>query len=223
MRILLRDVLGIAKLAETTEEISALSDALIEEALLAVNAQLQHRHGTPQWVDAQGRLRDSRFAVVSLGKLGGNELNYSSDIDLMFLYDGGIEPPTQGISNREYFIQLAQQTTDLLSRRTREGQVFRIDLRLRPQGHEGELAVALPQAAQYYSEVAEDWELQAMIKARHSAGDADLVREFIRAVEPFVYRPNVNFAAVKTALQTRERIDKRGRKLVAGQTVRHSN
>ena len=89
VRILLRDVLGIAKLAETTEEISALSDALIEEASLAVKSQQQHRHGTPQWVDAHGRLQDSRFAVVSLGKLGGNELNYSSDIDLMFLYDGG--------------------------------------------------------------------------------------------------------------------------------------
>ena len=222
VRILLRDVLGIAKLAETTEEISALADALIEEGLMAVNSELQRRHGTPKWVDTQGRLRDSRFAVVSLGKLGGNELNYSSDIDLMFLYDGGVEPPTQGISNREYFIRLAQQTTELLSRHNREGQVFRIDLRLRPQGHEGELAVALPRAAHYYSKVAEDWELQAMIKARHSAGDADLVREFIRAVEPCVYRPNVNFAAVKTALQTRERIDKRGKKLVPGRPTRHA-
>ena len=222
VRILLRDVLGIAKLSETTEEISALSDSLIEEALLAVNSELHRCHGTPKWVDSQGRLQGSRFAVVSLGKLGGNELNYSSDIDLMFLYDGGIEPPTRAISNREYFIQLAQQTTELLSRHTQEGQVFRIDLRLRPQGHEGELAVASPQAAHYYSEVAEDWELQAMIKARHSAGDADLVREFTRAVGPYVYRPNVNFAAVKTALQTRERIDKRGKKQVPGRSARNA-
>ena len=220
VRILLRDVLGIAKLAETTEEISALSDALIEEALRAVNAQLQLRHGTPHWIDRQGRLRDSRFAVISLGKLGGNELNYSSDVDLIFLYDGEPEPPTQGISNREYFIRLAQQTTELLSRHTPEGQTFRIDLRLRPQGNEGELAVALPRAVQYYSEVAQDWELQAMIKARHSAGDAGLAREFIRAVEPHVYRPNINFAAVKTALQSRERIDKRGKDLVLARSAR---
>ncbi len=209
LRILLRDVLGIAKLAETTEEISALSDALIEEALLAVSAQMQKRHGTPQWADAHGRLRDSRFAVVALGKLGGNELNYSSDIDLLFLYDGAVEPAAQAISNHEYFVHLAQKTTELLSRHTREGQVFRIDLRLRPQGHEGELAVALLRASEYYSESAQDWELQAMIKARHCAGDADLARDFIRAVEPFVYRPTVNFTAVKTALQARERIDKR--------------
>jgi glutamate-ammonia-ligase adenylyltransferase len=212
VRILLRDLLGIAKLAETTEEISALADCLLEEVLLAVGTELRREYGTPQWVDAEGRLHRSRFAIVSLGKLGGNELNYSSDVDLLFLYEGGVDPKGAAISNREYFIRLAQGIIELLSQRTREGQVFRIDLRLRPQGHEGELAVALPRAIQYYSEVAEDWEFQAMIKARHSAGDADLTREFTRAVAPYVYRPNVNFAAVKTALQTRERIDKRGRK-----------
>ena len=211
VRILLRDLLGIAKLAETTEEISALADVILEETLHAVQTELQHEHGLQQWVDGDGRLHNCRFAIVSLGKLGGNELNYNSDIDLLFLYDG-VEPNGAAISNREYQIRLAQHITELLSRRTREGQVFRIDLRLRPQGHEGELAVALPRAIQYYSEVAQDWELQAMIKARHSAGDADLTREFTRAIAPYVYRPNVNFAAVKTALQTRERIDKRGRK-----------
>ena len=218
VRIFLRDVLGVAKLADTTGEISALADALLEEALAAASTDLQRRYGTPQWADRGGRLHQSRMAVVSLGKLGGNELNYSSDIDLLFLYDGGIEPPEATISNREYFIRLAQQTTDLLSRRTREGQVFRIDLRLRPQGHEGELAVSLPSAIEYYSKVAQDWELQAMIKARHSAGDAELTREFTRAIAPYVYRPNVNFAAVKTALQSRERIDKRGRKSTSGST-----
>ncbi len=222
VRILLRDALGIAKLAETTEEISALADALIEEALSAAHAKLRHLHGIPQWRDDEGRLRDSRFSVVSLGKLGGNELNYSSDVDLLFLYDGGVEPAWASISNREYHILLAQDITELLSRRTREGQVMRIDLRLRPQGHEGELAVALPRALQYYSEVAEDWELQAMIKARHSAGDVNLAREFIRSVAPYVYRPTVNFAAVKTALQARERIDKRGRRQEPGLPARRT-
>ncbi len=222
VRILLRDALGIAKLAETTEEISALADALIEEALSAAHAKLRNLYGIPQWVDDEGRVRDSRFCVVSLGKLGGNELNYSSDVDLLFLYDGGVEPAGAAISNREYHILLAQDITELLSRRTREGQVMRIDLRLRPQGHEGELAVALPRAIQYYSEVAQDWELQAMIKARHSAGDENLAREFIGAVAPYVYRPTVNFAAVKTALESRERIDKRGRHPVSGSFARRT-
>ena len=212
VRIVLRDLLGIAGLAEATEEISVLADCLLEEALHAAGTELRREYATPQWMDDDGRLHLCRFAIVSLGKLGGNELNYSSDVDLLFLHEGGVEPSGTAISQREYFIRLAQRITELLSQRTREGQVFRIDLRLRPQGHEGELAVALPRAVQYYSEVAQDWELQAMIKARHSAGDADLTRQFLRAVAPYVYRPNVNFAAVKTALQTRERIDKRGRK-----------
>ncbi len=90
--------------------------------------------------------------------------------------------------------------------------MFRIDLRLRPQGGEGEPAVPLPHAIQYYSRVAQDWELQAMIKARHSAGDVGLAREFVRAVQPYVYRPEVNFVAIKTALQTREKIGKHRRR-----------
>jgi len=211
VRIMLRDVLGIATLAETTAELSALADVLIEEALREIHSQLQHRFGTPQELDKECRLMDSRFAVLSLGKLGGNELNYSSDIDLLYLYDGGIEPEGAGISNREYFIRLAQQTTELLSRHTREGPVFRIDLRLRPQGNEGEPAVPLPHAVRYYSQVAHDWELQAMIKARHSAGDVGLAREFLRAVRPYVYQEDLNFAAIKTALETRERIGSRRR------------
>ena len=206
VRIMLRDVLGIAPLAETTAEISALADVLIEEALREVQTQLQHRFGSPQALDPQGRMIDARFAVLSLGKLGGNELNYSSDIDLLFLYDGGEEPAGAEISNREYFIRMAQQATEILSRHTREGPVFRIDLRLRPQGNEGEPAVPLTHALHYYSRVAHDWELQAMIKARHSAGDLGLAREFIRAVQVYVYRPEVNFVAIKTALETREKI-----------------
>ena len=212
VRIMLRDVLAIATLAETTAEISALADGLIEEALREAESQLQHRFGTAQRVDSKGRVVDSRFAVLSLGKLGGNELNYSSDIDLLFLYDGGLEPPGAEISNREYFIRLAQQTTELLARHTREGPVFRIDLRLRPQGSEGLPAVSLPHAIHYYSHVAHDWELQAMIKARHSAGDIGLARELTRALQPYVYRPELNFVAIKTALETREKIGSHRRK-----------
>ncbi len=219
VRLMLRDVLGIATLAETTAEISALADVLIEEGLREVESQLQHRFGTARRLDAKGRVMDCRFAVLSLGKLGGNELNYSSDIDLLFLYDGGTEPDGAEISNREYFIRLAQQTTELLSRHTREGPVFRIDLRLRPQGGEGEPAVPLAHATQYYSQVAHDWELQAMIKARHSAGDVGLAREFVRAVQPYVYRPELNFAAIKTALTSREKIGSQRRKNLSRQSA----
>lgn len=214
VRIMLRDVLGIASLAEVTADISALSDVLIEQAFLDSQAQLSGRYGTAQHAGRDGRLVDTPFAVLSLGKLGGNELNYSSDVDLLFLYGDGDNPGGK-ISNREYFIRLGQQITEVLSRPTPEGSVFRIDLRLRPQGSEGEPAIALGHAQRYYSEVAHDWELQALIKARYSAGNLELAREFIRSVQPRVYTSNLNFAAIETALISREKMGSRRRKLAA--------
>jgi glutamate-ammonia-ligase adenylyltransferase len=214
VRILLRDLLGIAKTAEITEEISTLSDVLIEEALRAANSELSRLYGRQRWMDCARQSHVARAAIVSLGKLGGCELNYSSDVDLMFLYEGGGEIESSILTNREYFIRLAECTTSLLSQPTAEGHVLRIDLRLRPEGSGGDPAVSLSRAIRYYSEIAQDWELQAMIKARHTAGDVSLTREFLRAIEPAVYRPNINFAAVKTALQARERIDRRNRTMV---------
>jgi glutamate-ammonia-ligase adenylyltransferase len=206
IRIMLRDVLKLAPLAETTAEISALADVLIENALRHAETPLQRKYGTPQHLDQQGRIVNTPFAVLSLGKLGGNELNYSSDVDLMFIFGDGEEPGDAQISNREYFIRLAQQATDILSRPTREGAVFRIDLRLRPQGNEGELAISMTRAKHYYATVAHDWERQALIKIRHSAGDIRLAREFVRSIQPHVYTEQVNFAAIKTALVARERM-----------------
>jgi [glutamine synthetase] adenylyltransferase / [glutamine synthetase]-adenylyl-L-tyrosine phosphorylase len=209
VRIMLRDVLKIAPLAETTAEISALADVLIEEALREADSSLLRRYDPPQHLDSQGRLVDTPFAILSLGKLGGSELNYSSDVDLMYIFGDGEAPPRAPVSNREYFIRLAQRVTDILAGMTREGPVFRIDLRLRPQGNEGELAISLSHALQYYATTAHDWERQALIKVRHSAGSAALAREFIRAVQPHVYTEQVNFAAIKTALVTREKMHTR--------------
>lgn len=211
VRIMLRDVLRIAPLAETTAEISALSDVLIEEALRQAASAMQHRFGSPQHLDAEGRVADTSFAVLSMGKLGGNELNYSSDIDLLFIFGDGQELPDAEISNREYFVRLAQQVTEVLSRPTSEGPVFRIDLRLRPQGNEGELAVNLSHALRYYASTAHDWERQALIKVRYSAGDEPLARKFIHEVQPQVYKEEINFAAIKTALLSREKIDRKRR------------
>src|SRR4051812_41503956 len=217
VRIMLRDVLRISPLAETTSEISALSDVLIQNALREAESAMEKRFGLPQHVDTQGRAVTTPFAVLSLGKLGGNELNYSSDIDLLFLYGDGQEPPTAQVSNREYFVRLAQQLTEALSRPTAEGAVFRIDLRLRPLGNEGELAISLSNALRYYSETAHDWERQALIKIRHSAGDVALGRGFIRGVQPQVYSEKVNFVAIKTALVAREKIDRKRRKQIAAE------
>jgi len=269
VRIMLRDLLGIATLAETTAEISALSDVLLQEALREAEAAMRRRWGPPRRraqnrraggnpeaapsPQADGGTIQTPFSILSLGKLGGNELNYSSDVDLFYLY-GDAEPSAHGktaeeapgsISSREYFVRLAQQVTEMLSRPTAEGPVFRIDLRLRPQGNEGEPAVGLSQALRYYAEIADDWELQAMIKVRYSAGSERLAREFIRGIQAYVYREEggtgpspasadsgsghaapsreggitprkrLNFAAIKTALVTREKIDFRRRQVRA--------
>jgi glutamate-ammonia-ligase adenylyltransferase len=155
-------------------------------------------------------LRDAPFAVLSLGKLGGNELNYSSDVDLMFLFAEGAAV-SSALPEREYFIRLAQRIAELLSQPTREGAIFRIDLRLRPQGTEGETAISLAHALRYYEERADDWELQALIKARHSAGDINIAREFIHGVEHRVYRSGLNFSAIETALVSQRRISARRR------------
>jgi glutamate-ammonia-ligase adenylyltransferase len=217
VRIMLRDVLKIAPLAETTAEISALSDVLIEEAVREAESAMERRFGLPQRLDAEGRALTAPFAVLSLGKLGGNELNYSSDIDLLYLHGDGPEPPAAPISNREYFVRLAQQVTEILSRHTAEGAVFRIDLRLRPQGNEGELAISLSNALRYYAETAHDWERQALIKVRHSAGNVQLARAFVRRIQPQVYSAEINFAAIKTALVAREKIDRKRRRQTAAE------
>jgi glutamate-ammonia-ligase adenylyltransferase len=204
VRIVLRDLLEIAPLAETTAEISALSDALIAEAVREAENLLRERYkaGSSSDIPNLGK----RFAVLSLGKLGGNELNYSSDVDLMYIFEDYKGPDAFAV--QEYFVRLAQQVTEILSRVTREGPVFRIDLRLRPRGADGELAISLGQALRYYTSTAQDWELQALIKVRHSAGDGGLTRAFIRGVEPHVYTEKINFPAIKTALVARERMQR---------------
>ncbi len=213
LRITLRDILGLATLAETTLELSTMADVLLEKALAYAHQELRQRHGPPQVGDARGRLVPARFAVVSLGKLGGNELNYSSDIDLLFLYDADGETRAPGagrpLSNREFFQQLAQRLVQLIAGVSREGPVFRVDLRLRPGGREGDLVASLPAAVEYYQGRAQEWELQMLLKARHSAGDAGLVREFLTAVQPLLFRGEMHFAAVESVLKSRERLDEK--------------
>ena len=233
VRIMLRDCLKFAPLAETTAEISALADVLIQGALREAESRLERRYGTPRHRDLEGRLVNTPFLVLSLGKLGGYELNYSSDVDLLYVFGEGEAPPDAALSNHEYFIRLAQLLTQILSRVTEVGPVFRIDMRLRPQGSQGELAVSLSHALDYYAGAAQDWERQALIKARYSAGSRSLARDFLHGVQPYVYveyeeigsprsvhsrgqgqgedRPSVriNFAAIETALESREKMHRR--------------
>jgi glutamate-ammonia-ligase adenylyltransferase len=205
LRIMLRDVLGLATLAETTLELSHLADVLLERALRICTQKLQNAYGTPQYTDTEGHRQTASLSVLSLGKLGGQELNYASDVDLMFLYSHDGETsggPAGVVSNSEFFVRLAQAILRLVTEMTAEGAVFRVDLRLRPQGGEGDLAISLPAALHYYRNRAREWELQ--IKARCSAGDPAPARTFLREVQPLIFRHEFHLAAVEAVLNARE-------------------
>jgi glutamate-ammonia-ligase adenylyltransferase len=221
LRIAMRDMLGLATLGETTLELATLADVILTNALLYCDGALEKRYGQPQYRDPQGRIARSGFSIISLGKLGGNELNYSSDIDLLFLYshDGETAGGNESIiTNKEYFVQLANGITRTITQPTPQGEVFRVDLRLRPEGDQGDLAISLKSALEYYEHRARDWELQMLIKARHSAGDAWLTRDFLRGLEPQIYGSPGDFEAVESILWSREQISRRMRES-SGQAI----
>jgi glutamate-ammonia-ligase adenylyltransferase len=225
LRIVIRDVLGFGTLPEIVAELSGLADAIVETAYQRIHEDLVARFGRPELehIDksqAELEKREAYFSVIALGKLGGLELNYSSDIDLMFLYSGSGETAgPERITNKEFFKHAANQLTAMLSTYTAEGLCYRVDLRLRPDGRLGEACISLDGARQYYANRARDWELQMMIKARVAAGDRALGRALLEFVEPRIYASTLDFSAVEALSATRERINE---KLAAKRPVRHA-
>src|ERR1700691_2542377 len=210
LRILLRDVLELAALADITGELSNLADAILDFAYRQIRAQLTARHGEPSFEGPDGQRRECGFAVIALGKLGGQELNYSSDVDLMFVYSGNGETAgPEVVTNKEFFKKIANQYTELLSTYTADGSCYRVDLRLRPDGRLGEVCISLDGAKRYYQERARDWEKQMLIKARVCAGDLSLGRELLEFVEPLIYSSTLDFRAVEAVSEARERISEK--------------
>ncbi len=206
LRIVLRDVLAFGTLPEITEELSNLAGAILEISCRRLRIELEAQFGTPLGDDG----KPAGFAVISLGKLGGGELNYSSDIDLMFVYSGNGE--TNGahpVSNKEFFKKLANRLTDLLSTHTADGLCYRVDLRLRPEGSLGEVCISVDGARTYYDARARDWELQMLIKARVSAGDHATGRAVLDGAEEQIYSTTLDFSAVAEMSATRDRIDEK--------------
>lgn len=205
LRIVVRDVLGLGTLPEIAGELSSLADALVETAYERIHHDLVSRFGSPR-----GEQGEAHFAVIALGKLGGGELNYSSDIDLLFLYsaNGETDGPAR-ITNKEFFKRAANQLTGLLSTYTAEGLCYRVDLRLRPDGSLGEACISLDGARQYYEKRARDWELQMLIKARVAAGHRDTGRALLDFVEPQIYSTTLDFSAIEALSATRERLNEK--------------
>jgi glutamate-ammonia-ligase adenylyltransferase len=196
LRILVRDVRGLAPLPEVAGELSTLADAVLEVSYRRIREALESRLGVPR--DGQGRA--CAFSVLAVGKLGGQELNYSSDIDLIFVYSG-----TSSDGNQEFFRRLANQYTELLSSYTAEGMCYRVDLRLRPDGRLGEICLPLAAARQYYQTRGRDWELQMLIKARVAAGETAPGRALLAFVEPLIYATTLDFSAIEAVSAARLR------------------
>ncbi|MDQ3132614.1 MAG: hypothetical protein M3Q99_17845 [Acidobacteriota bacterium] len=191
LRIFLRDIRRLATVSEITEELSNLADAILEYALRLARQQLDNRFGNALETDEKGRAKPANFAVVSLGKLGSKELNYSSDIDLLFLYSAEGATSGQGskgaVTNREYYVKLSEFVAKTVGGQSGEGAAYRVDLRLRPHGRIGALALSVKDTIRYFQTEARAWERQVLIRSRSSAGDAELYKRFFAAAESYVF------------------------------------
>jgi glutamate-ammonia-ligase adenylyltransferase len=190
LRIAWRDITAGAPVTETLRAVSDLADACIRAAVQAARTHLHALFGTPR--SSTGAEDD--FIVLAMGKLGGCELNFSSDIDLIFLFaEGGETDGARSIANEEYFNRLGRELIRLLDARTEEGFVFRVDMRLRPFGESGPLVVSLAALEDYLQRHGRDWERYAWIKARAIVGAGAYAAAQAEFVRPFVYRRYLDF------------------------------
>ena len=203
LRIGVRDLVGLADMPTTAREFSNLADACVQCALdIAFSAvPLAPDSFLPP------------FAVIGMGKLGGQELNYSSDIDLIFVHADDLPEKVKLADGRKwetsvYLTRLAESVVKILAEEMGSGHVFRVDMRLRPEGRFGALTRSLAGFAAYYESWAESWERQAGLKARFLAGDRALGEAFLKLVMAFAYRPVVSAAFVADILENKRRIER---------------
>jgi glutamate-ammonia-ligase adenylyltransferase len=188
LRIAARDLAGIVPVEEIARELSALAEAAVRAAF----ASLVREKPGP---------KGARFAVIAMGKLGGDELNYASDIDLIFVFDGDE-------AAQKWATKLGEQLIQRLAATTEEGQVFRVDTTLRPEGKDGALVRSLAGYRAYYEKWARPWEFQALLKARAVGGDAALGEEFMSMIEGFVYPERLSPDAVREIRDLKARAEK---------------
>ncbi|MGD0651570.1 MAG: bifunctional [glutamate--ammonia ligase]-adenylyl-L-tyrosine phosphorylase/[glutamate--ammonia-ligase] adenylyltransferase [Verrucomicrobiia bacterium] len=202
LRIGARDLIGLATVEETTPELSNVADvclqAVFEIALESLRAQFK--------LPAQAEPAARRFAIIGMGKLGGQELNYSSDVDVIFVYgEEGNFTPT--LSHHLFFTKLAEEIIRAVGTTGEEGTIFRIDLRLRPEGATGPLVRSLESCENYYAEWGETWERMALVKARPVAGDSALGEEFLQMIQPFVYARHAGENIIEQMAALKQRIE----------------
>lgn len=204
LRLIWRDVNGDDAVATTLAGASVLADTCIEHALRGAERQVAQRHGFVR--DAQGRVQ--RLVVLGLGKLGGGELNFSSDIDLILAYEeDATSDGARPLDAATYFARVGQAFVALLADRDADGYVYRVDLRLRPFGNAGRLALSFAAMEQYYQREGRDWERYAWIKARVVGGDRIAGARLLDALRPFVYRRYLDYGAFAGLREMKSLID----------------
>ena len=209
LRIALRDLQQDVNVETTTWELANLAEAALQNCYEIGCSQMKPKYGTPLNEDGTA---PCRFAIIGMGKLGGYELNFSSDIDLIFVYsDEG--KTDEGIDNSEYYARLCEFIIKAMSDVTADGYVFRVDIRLRPESSAGVIIRSMESYESYYEGWGDLWERQALIKARPVAGDMDFGEEFIRMIQPFVYQrylDGVTLNEIKSDIRnTKARIEER--------------
>jgi [glutamine synthetase] adenylyltransferase / [glutamine synthetase]-adenylyl-L-tyrosine phosphorylase len=195
LRIAWRDIAGVADVTETLLAVSDLADAAVRAAASAARVHLSPIFGEPHHSDVS----ISPFIILGMGKLGGRELNFSSDIDLVFVFsEAGETSGPRVIDNEEYFNRLGREIIRLLDERTADGFVFRVDMRLRPFGESGPLVVSLAALEDYLQQHGRDWERYAWIKARAIVGAGTYASAYDEFVRPFVYRRYLDFGVFES-------------------------
>jgi [glutamine synthetase] adenylyltransferase / [glutamine synthetase]-adenylyl-L-tyrosine phosphorylase len=190
---------------EVGRELSRLADVCFDAAIAFHDRGLRERFGAPRWTDDNGVERDAHLAVIGMGKLGGEELNFSSDVDVIYVYSSD-QGSAGTLSLHEYFAKLCLLVTASLNEVTEDDVVFRVDLRLRPEGAKGAIACSLDSLERYYETFGRPWERQAWIKARPSAGDAALGAEILTLLRPFVFPRIVSATVVDDVRDLNRRI-----------------
>ncbi len=218
LRIAARDLARLSNVVEITREISDLADACLDAVWRICRQQFTERFGQPFHQDAEGNWRRTESCVLGMGKLGGQELNYSSDVDVLFLHgdEGEVFKATPAkkkaqratMSNRQFFNKLAEAFIAEVSRVTPDGMLFRIDLRLRPEGDAGPLCRSLESYENYYTEWGQTWERMMLIKGRGVAGDESLAAEFLEMIQPFRFPPSLSADVLHEVAAVKDRIEK---------------
>ena len=217
LRIGARDLFRVASVEETVQSLSRLAEIVIHAAYRLVNEELCKQYGIPLYRGPGLRRIETGFVVLGMGKLGGRELNYSSDVDLIYLFSSGdrqTKTAKRQISNEAFFQIIAMELTRVLSASTSEGCLFRVDLRLRPEGAVGPLVWSSREAVKYYQTRGRTWERMALLKARPIAGQRSLGQAFLRKIRPFIVEQEERRErnVIDTVHEVRARIHQRVRR-----------